>query len=300
MKRLQSRDVDEDPVVIFLHIPKTAGSTLNRIIGRQYSLENICSIYPGSATVPGGIVLSSASELTTLSEADQSRIHLLRTHMSFGIHKYLSAPATYFTLLRDPIERIISLYYFVSSLPEPLRPDYFPGDDMSLQDWIKKKVAIDVDNAQTRMLSGGLHAVPFGQCTEEDLRRAKQNLKNHFAVVGLTKRFDETLLLLKRTLGWQEALNYTRQNVTKKRPKRDDLPTESLAVISDANRLDIELYRYAENLFEEQIHQQGITFSVEVKVFQVKKRFRHLHSKLKTAFILPPGPKRPQAHIIVL
>jgi hypothetical protein len=281
MNMFWSKNAQENQTIIFIHIPKTAGSTLNSIIDRQYPLGNICSIYPENATVPGGIELSSTDELKELNKTDQAKIHFLRTHMSFGIHRLLPGPSTYFTVLRDPIERIISLYYFVSALPTPLRPDYFPSEDISLQNWLRNKITIDMDNAQTRMLSGNLHTVPFGRCTREDLERAKRNLQEHFSVVGLTERFNETLILLKRVLGWEESISYTRQNVTRKRPQKDDLSPATLNAIAEANFLDIELYRYAEELFEKQVHRQGITFAVETKMFEINQHFRHICQKLQ-------------------
>jgi hypothetical protein len=169
MNGLWFERASEEKTAIFIHIPKTAGSTLNSIIERQYPLKSICSIYPENATVPGGILLSSGDQLAELNEADLARIRLLRTHLSFGVHGYLPGPSTYFTILRDPIERIISFYYFVSALPESLRPDYFPSKSPDLRDFLEEKVTIEVDNAQTRMLSGDLHTVPFGQCTKESV-----------------------------------------------------------------------------------------------------------------------------------
>jgi hypothetical protein len=260
-----------------LHIPKNAGSTLNEIIERQYPLKSICSIYPDNAKVPGGIVLSSADELGYLDKADLVDTRLLRTHLSFGIHTFLPIPSVYFTVLRDPVERTISLYYFILSLPQSLRPDYFPSEHISLQECLRDKITIEMDNAQTRMLAGDLHTVQFGQCTDDDLERAKRNLREHFAVVGLTERFDGTLLLLRKALGWQNSIHYRRLNVTKYRPRADELSTKTLEAIAQANRLDIELYQYAETLFQETIRRQGPLFALRLRAFQLlNRRRRHV------------------------
>jgi hypothetical protein len=64
-------------------------------------------------------------------------------------------------------------------------------------------------------------------------------------------------------------------NVTRKRPARDKLSAEVRAAIESANQLDLELYRYAESLFHEQVVRQGENFPNEVKAFQRNNRRRY-------------------------
>jgi hypothetical protein len=112
----------------------------------------------------------------------------------------------------------------------------------------------------------------YGECDQATLDLAKHNLREHFAVVGLTERFDETLLLLKRTFGWQR-IQYTRHNVTRGRPRRDSLDAETLAVLSEYNQLDIALYQYAQRLLADQICAQGPSFARALWAFQLANRF---------------------------
>jgi hypothetical protein len=104
------------------------------------------------------------------------------------------------------------------------------------------------------------------------LKTAKSNLRDHFAVVGLTERFDETLLLLKRELGWRRH-SYMRHNVTARRPKKRALSEAALNSILGANQLDIELYQYAKGLFEERVRQQGPSFNRELNRFRSVNRW---------------------------
>jgi hypothetical protein len=129
-----------------------------------------------------------------------------------------------------------------------------------------------IDNAQTRIVSGVWVGPEFGACTRDMLETAKSNLRDHFVVVGLTERFDETLLLLKRQLGWRRH-SYTRHNVTARRPVKRELSEAALGSILSANRLDIELYRYAKELFDEQVRQQGPSFTRELNRFRSVNRW---------------------------
>ena len=99
----------------------------------------------------------------------------------------------------------------------------------------------------------------------------KANLRDNIEVVGLTGRFDETLLLLKKAFGWGNVF-YARQNVVRKRPHRDQLSADTLAVIHKYNQLDMELYQFATTLFEEQVRKQGASFAEEVRSFRRANR----------------------------
>jgi len=254
--------ISNQQIVIFLHIPKTAGTTLYQIVNRHYQKKDIYTIWQDG----------TLDEFKNLDNSRKSQIRLLRGHAGFGMDKYLPKPAVYFTLLREPIERTISYYHFVRRTPAHYSYEQVTSGDMSLGEFIESRIDRMLDNGQTRLLAGleTGHELAFGECTEELLEIAKRNLRENMAVVGLTEEFDATLLLLKRAFGWHR-LFYTRENVSSKRLREAELQT-TLNTIIETNQLDIELYQYATTLFEEQIHQQGDQFINQVKSFQKTNR----------------------------
>lgn len=203
--------------VIFLHIPKTAGTTLHRIINQQYYRKQIYSIYP-TPLQPG----TGVEALKHLSLLEQAQIRVLTGHMPFGFHTLIPNASTYITLLRDPIERVISFYYFIRQEPSHYFHDYALMADMTLDKFLESRVTLATNNFQVRMLSGALDAVGYGECTSEMLEMAKQNLQSYFAVVGLTERFDETLIMLRRAFHWRNIF-YVRHKVTRHRPVQKNL-----------------------------------------------------------------------------
>jgi hypothetical protein len=257
--------------IIFLHLPKTAGLTLHNIIERQYTPQNIHTIDPSG-------VMESVQAFKNLSAERRAEIHLLKGHMNFAseLHKSLPEPVTYFTLLRNPIDRVISHYYFTRSLINHHLNELV--SNTSLQELLEQDLIPMFNNEQTRWLAGEWKEIKFGEYREEALERAKSNLREHFSVVGLTERFDETLLLLKNTYDWPRNVFYTRVNVTAKRPKKEAVSPATLEAIVQANLLDIELYQYAVTLFEEQMRQQGPLFPVKVRAFKsVNRLFNSQH-----------------------
>jgi hypothetical protein len=249
--------------VIFLHIPKTAGTTLHRIIDRQYR-PKVCYFVDRHNV---GI-----EEFKNLSPERRAEIRMVRGHMPFGLHQYIPGRATYFTILREPVERVISYYYFVRREPEHYLHDYVISQGTTLQSYVESQVSLATDNFQTRIISGVWDQAGYGECSEAVLALAKRNLAEHFVVVGLTERFDETLMLLKRTFAWRNVF-YKRHNVTQGRPRQESLSAETLAVLREHNQLDLELYAYAEALFAAQIREQGARFAREVRVFEIVNRW---------------------------
>ncbi len=260
--------------VLFLHIPKTAGTTLQAIISRQYPAASIYTI--------GTDINRAIIRFRELPDSERRRFRVVQGHMSFGLHAFMEPPAVYVTLLREPVSRTFSDYRFVST--NTLHPLYATVKSMSLAEYLQSGLTGQLSNGQTRLLSGDSEASNIGIPTlrelgRADLRAATENLERHFAVVGLQERFDETLLLMQRRLGWQSPV-YVRRNVTPQRGTPSAPPPPQRRMIEAQNQLDIELYRYACDRFEESIREAGPSFQGELETFRSRNRRYQLLSAL--------------------
>lgn len=90
-------------------------------------------------------------------------------------------------------------------------------------------------------------------------------------VVGLTERFDASLLLLQRLCGWA-APDYLSHNVTPNRPCRADLSPAALRAIEKRTVLGRELYDYGAQLFGAQAAARGPEFADDLRRFQERSR----------------------------
>jgi hypothetical protein len=242
-----SRAAAAEEAVIFLHVPKTAGTTLNRLIEWEYPLFEMYSIDPV-------FFRWSASHLWQLPARRLKRTRMFKGHMLFGLHEILPQPATYITVLRDPIDRVISAFYFMRSYV--LHPLYwkFKREDWTLEDFVRRSPR---ENVQTKILAGAEYNSP---CTKEIFEQAKENLFEHFSVVGLSERFEESLALMKLRFGWK-LQRYSSFNVTQARPKKGDLPQPTLDLIVEKNSFDLALYECAARLFEDAVNQNATEVS---------------------------------------
>ncbi|MFQ5400795.1 MAG: sulfotransferase family 2 domain-containing protein [Anaerolineae bacterium] len=250
-----------EPTVLFLHIPKTAGSTLNNLIWRQYQKGETFDITPNQPE----------TALAQLTPAEQATIRFVTGHMYFGLHQKLAQPAAYLTILRDPVDLVISFYYYVRyTARHPLHRLAAPeGENMSLVEFALHSGAPEVKNGQIRRLAGMADGrIP---CTRGHLETAKRNMQQKFIVVGLTEAFDETLLLIRRRLGWRH-LYYARMNTNPFRQAKEAVGPDTIAVIQEVNQLDIELYQYAAAQFWQTIRQEGESFAAELRRFRRMNR----------------------------
>jgi galactose-3-O-sulfotransferase len=272
--------VDKGEAVVFLHIPKTGGTTMSRILERQYRLrESFWTEWDRQ----------SLQSFRNLPEKQRARIRLLYGHLAFGVHEVLPRPARYLTLLRDPIERAVSHYYFIRrTLRHPLH-EKVVSRQMTLVDYVENPIANELVNGQTRLIAG----VADGSTRDlEDpalLETAGRNIRGHFGLVGLAERFDESLLLAKEIFSWTRPVHYVRQNVTRRRPSLEDIPLEAVNVIRARNRLDTELYRVAKERLEMEIERRGGEFQSQLCSFRLDN-FPHPLIRLKT--LLPQSALR--------
>jgi hypothetical protein len=235
-----NRAAAAEEAVIFLHVPKTAGTTLNRLIEWEYPLFQMYSVDPVFFTW-------SASHLRRLPPRRLKRTLVFKGHMLFGLHEILPQPATYITVLRDPIDRVMSAFYFMRSyMLHPLHWK-FRREQWTVEDFVRR---LPRDNVQCKILAGAEYNSP---CTEEIFEQAKENLFRHFSVVGLSERFEESLALMKLRLGWK-LWRYSSFNVTRARPKKADLSQATLDLIAAKNSFDLALYECAANIFQTAIN----------------------------------------------
>ena len=245
--------------IIFLHIPKTAGSTLNAILQKQYKRQQI--YYLGANTQ------ESIRSYLDLADEEKKSIRLVTGHTAYGFHEYIPGSSTYFTFFRDPVERVVSFYHFVKNNEQHYLNKAAVNEFDGIKPFITSGITTMMDNGQTRLISGAWLDPGFGEINEQILAQAKTNLSKKFSVVGLTEQFDATLILFKEIFNWQD-IKYMRKNVTKVAPVERILTAEEKEAVVSLNQYDIALYDYAQTLFEQQIAAIGPDFSRQLANFQ--------------------------------
>ena len=196
-----------DGCVIFIHLPKTGGRTLAAALRYKYPSRTL--------------FLDSLYEpLERIEEIPLERRRAARAmtgHLHYGVHRHMPQRCDYITMLRDPVARVVSMYRFIRGNPKNWLHDEVVGSGMGLEEFVLRAPDPTAENLQTRLHlrarsrqgdgAGGrrppARARPAAAPGDRGRSRpAKRNL-DRFLVVGLTERFDESFILIRRALGWR-------------------------------------------------------------------------------------------------
>ena len=194
--------------------------------------------------------------------------------MPLGLfRRYLPADTRYMTILRDPVDRVLSHYHFHAQAGDPpgsrgavkLRgmweqllnnertelggPDETislgEDADISLEEGLRRRLCI-YDNFMTRFLWGGDPSTANCLSMPSSARRTTSPTSGSSG----QERLDESIVLLGRKLGIG-LMPYYLRHVSTKRPPIEETSRELRELVAEHNALDIELYRFARELFEE-------------------------------------------------
>jgi hypothetical protein len=217
-------DFTRQPLV-FTHIPKTAGTTVN------FALD---SAFPGQ----GAFHLQRRSEQELKELAADTAMHVYSGHLTY---QQLAAAFTaagrhplYVTVLRDPIDRILSEYAYARETTEAGR-------------WHALASTHDIDAFIAIMAKEHRQFLVGKQCrfvSAEKTANADQafdSLKKNFAVIGVQRNLEGFLSGIERVTG----LGLPRSephNQTAKRVFKEELAKKTLRILERTTKEDRRLY----------------------------------------------------------
>jgi hypothetical protein len=183
------------------------------------------------------------------------------------VHGLFGSDVKYVTVIRDPVERVISLFFFraqgqeQSKIGAPFREN---GRPISFADYIEGRRDVRLNNFQVRVLSGlqeldaPAHVTPGALISaapveRRHLEQAKRNIDEHFLLAAPLERIVECALMLRRLYGWPlHRLHNEYKNKTKDRPRLIDIPPRLIEIIRECNAYDLELHEWIKGRFDEQ------------------------------------------------
>ncbi|MCS3708305.1 hypothetical protein GGP62_003215 [Salinibacter ruber] len=226
--------------ILFTHIPKTAGTSLRLGVFNP----NVSDSHS-----PSGY----RSALAT-----QGSFDLVEGHFPYGLHYlYWIENPRYFVILRDPVDRAISHYYFIKACDGPsyVHPRIEDARENDLVDFYRKA---EYQNMQTRFVAGlgweyaGRYISMNGWLGRRALARAKRNLLEQYEAYGIKERFRDSAQLFATRLSASADILEKQHKKTPNRPTASELPDATAQELRQSNALDVALYRFATDHFDEQ------------------------------------------------
>jgi len=230
------------PQYLFCHIPKTAGTSFITLLRRLLGADQVAEI-----------TLNKAGEdYTYLTPAQFEPYRLLVGHFGVKWHDYIGPNRLWLTALRDPVERVLSTYYYWRNnvAPAPSVPYLHLAQTLTLEEFARcghPLVLQGIANTQTWQLACDFRIEQRTMPDEQALAQAKQNLKR-FAFIGFCEDFRGSAARLCSLLQVNMPAELPRENTTLTRPPVETISADTIQAIKDINRLDLQLYRYAQQL----------------------------------------------------
>ncbi|KAJ8038627.1 hypothetical protein HOLleu_16099 [Holothuria leucospilota] len=197
-------------ILAFSHTPKSGGTTMKRCMKTVSELSGKRS----PLIVNGPSCISTRLALLT-GKLREEMIDSFAGSL-LGICDHLKRKnCAYFTIMRDPYDRLISHYFFCKAGKQTFlscenktivefarRVGSTVFTQLSAQFKCLREREIGIQNETWRCYKKDFAYEP--QSSERDLMLAYlvENLESLFAVIGLTEEFDFSLKLLQRTFGW--------------------------------------------------------------------------------------------------
>ncbi len=232
------------------------------------------------------------SDISSMNDDQKKMINCVTGHLPFGVHKLFPQQCKYISLVRDPIDRVISEYYSLNDKPEhPFNKYYLSNKKISFEDYIRYDIfnetgkvpegiymGTGVKNQQTRFINGILYRSALGDLAppyDDTLEKAIENIKQYFLLIGTVEQYERFLLLLMKKMKWNfRDIFHSRKkmNVSSMRPEKEELPKKIIKLIEKYNSDDMELYDYVKKQFERQIDNYP-NFNQDLEKFQKLNRF---------------------------
>lgn len=231
--------------VRFMHIPKTAGTSLTDCLARMYR-----DTYAFHLSY--GIEAGEINAFNAALKKQAPRLVMGHYPLRTG-NDYLDSMPT-ITFLRDPIKRVESFCHHVARGDSAYLRDKFPPENFSYRSFLASG-NFELENLITKSLVGFAHYERHKSDKDGIYQEAIDLLENRLLAFGLIERFDESMALFAHKLKWHSFGTWIKLNTKKKTLSTSPLSDQDRNGIAELNDLDIRLFSYARGLFNKRLEE---------------------------------------------
>ncbi len=216
---------DKNQPLIFIHIPKTAGTSIRQVFEQWFGAELHFHYYNEALNeMPEkhGIFLNREDQQAPVVYGHFNR------RRKFGVEDYYPGAKQFITILRDPLEMLISTYFYLqkvahdwSKYPEPQDPD--------LINYVRTN--------QSAMLNYFPRQITF--------ENYKEMIEKYFIEIGVVENIELSMQRISNKLKKPFQVEMLgRANATE---RNQEVPEEWRDIFIEKNPLEYEIFNYVKN-----------------------------------------------------
>ncbi|MGI9473201.1 MAG: sulfotransferase family 2 domain-containing protein, partial [Rubripirellula sp.] len=162
--------------VLFDHLPKCAGSAIDTYLGSHYPQRLVFKTDPNQPR-------SSIAEFREMSSEERFRYRLVVGHMAHDLVDLVHPETTTLTILREPIDRIVSHYYYVLQQEQHYLHERVVNDNIQLEEYSTLALSEELRNWYTTHFTG-LLIEQVDQDPDAALQHAVEVIAEKYDIVG--------------------------------------------------------------------------------------------------------------------
>ncbi len=271
-------------ILIFFRMPKTGGNTMDGVFEHcmpgQY-------FHAHTGDTDSALLVRSTENIRAkfaaiTPDAQRAVRCVIGTHVALDVATVFDRPSKFFTIVREPVDRVISNFFHIRSAAHLTSYPFIK--DMTLEQYLDSGIGIDADNHQVRLLSGcpELDAPwhPQGRpistppVEQHHLEMAKRHIEERFITAAPLEAFTALVWFFKRLYGWPLRRTFFQiRNETPDRPRTEAVPERTRQRLREMNRYDAALYEWVKLRFAEQLRPLEPKFSRQVGRFEQMNRY---------------------------
>ncbi len=218
--------------LIFNHLPKAGGSSLYQFFQELFGEGRVFRFWSRTVT-------AETKTMESLTEDEKTKFKVFQGHFKYGYHKLFQQKCLYFGIMRDPIDRMISNYYYTREKGREDRKQHALSVD--LETFVEGIIAESgkyFGAAQVGFLTG-----------QSDVKVAKRIIDTEYLACCTTDQLNDCQALLARLYG-RPDLAPKRVNVTNSDDKAHHARAALRERYDDFFRRDYELLNYVRKRFD--------------------------------------------------
>lgn len=226
---LEHDSIISNPFVVFLHIEKTAGVSFRRFLFDNYGDNNVVDI------------LYMDTRKIARPNFHNKKAMCGHYHVNSYVYDIVPSPFVHFTILRDPVERVVSAYHFFREHPEHILLNRL-ANQFTLEEIFERRRDDFhcVFNWMCYFLSGvGSNISPAL------FEISKYTLIHDMTFFGFVEHLEELMRVGQNLLGWS-TVGLSWMNRTENKEKPSDY---LISLIKQHNKYDVLLYEFAKDYY---------------------------------------------------